>query len=262
MMTRIVEKFNPHKARAITQKRSTEREGRRGKSVEINEITFREVKNDAITLGLATDVISQIKAGKEASIYLALWKGHPIILKAYRLWHSSHARKKRGFFAPAQAEVLAAKEYDMLTACFNAGMRVPTPISRVGYYLTMRFIGDGIEPAPQLKDVRLEDPERVLDETLDMYLLMYSKAHYVHGDLSAFNILWWNEHPWIIDLPQAYEVGPWTDMNKAVKILRMDIFNVLRYFKRYGLSRNIEEIVQVFLNEYIPRNMKHFDEVV
>ncbi len=257
---RIVEKLNPEKSSAIRQKRESERAGRSGKSVAITELTFQDVKNDAITLGLATDVLSQISAGKEASIYLALWKNHPIILKAYRFWHSSHARKKRGFFAPGQMEVLAAKEYDLLTACFNAGMRVPTPISRVGNYLTMRFIGDGHTPAPQLKDVVLDNPEAVLDDILDMYFIMYSRVHHVHGDLSAFNLLWWHNAVWMIDLPQAYEVGPWSNMKKVVAILRADIHNLLQYFQRYGVSRDPNRIVRIFLDEYIPRNMRYFDE--
>ena len=261
-MAGVVEKLNPLKGSALSRKRDSQRGSRRGKDVAIQEITLNEVRGDAVRMGLATEVRSQIKAGKEASIFLAMWKDHPIILKAYRLWHSSHGRKKRGFFAPGQMEVLAAKEFDLLHACFKAGLNVPTPIGRVGYYVTMRFIGDGLEPAPQLKDVVLDNPEEVLDEILDAYLVMYRDVHYVHGDLSKYNILWWNGRPWIIDVPQAYKVGPWANMRKVVELLRRDIRNLLVYFKRYGISRNIDEIVQVFLDAYIPSNLKGFDETV
>lgn len=151
---------------------------------------------------------------------------------------------------------------DLLSACFKTGMKVPTPIGRVGNYLTMRFIGDAIEPAPQLRNVKLEDPELVLDQILDDYLIMYRDVNYVHGDLSAYNILWWENCPWIIDMPQASKVGPWSDMKSIVSLLRRDIVNVLRYFKKYGIKRDVDEILNVFLGEYIPSNLQNYKEEV
>ena len=255
-----MEKLNPKKPSALSVKRDAQRGNQRGWTVEINEITLSEVREDAIKFGLATDVAYQMNAGKEASIYLAHYKDYPIILKAYRLWSTSQASKKKGFFAPGKMQILAAKEYDLLLSCFRAGMNVPTPIGRVGNYLTQRFIGDDLEPAPQLRTVNLENPDSILDEILDSYLIMYRDVNYVHGDLSAYNILWWDEKPWIIDMPQAYKVGPWADMKHAESLLRRDITNVLTYFKKYGISRNLDEIVDVFLSEYIPSNLKNYDE--
>jgi RIO kinase 1 len=258
----VVEKLNPKKPSALSFKRDGQRGSRRGWTVQINEITLSEVKEDAVRFGLATDVTYQLNAGKEASIFVAYHKEHPIILKAFRLWQTSQAKKSKGYFAPGRMQVLAAKEFDLLLACFKAGMRVPTPIGRVGYYLTQRFLGEGLEPAPQLRNVTLEDPETVLYQILDDYLIMYRDVNYVHGDLSAYNILWWDNKPWIIDMPQAYKVGPWADMKHAVKLLRRDIVNVLRYFKKYGISLDPDHIVDEFLVEYIPENLRNYDEDV
>lgn len=261
-MAGVVEKLNPKKPSALSVKRDAQRGSQRGWTVEINEITLDEVREDAVKFGLATEVLYQLNAGKEASIYLATWKNHPIILKAFRFWNTSQAKKSKGFFAPGRMQVLAAKEFDLLMACFKAGMNVPTPIGRVGNYLTMRFIGDGTEPAPQLRAVVLEEPDVVLDQILDDYLLMYRDAQYVHGDLSAYNILWWKELPWIIDMPQACKVGPWSDMKNIEFLLRRDIANVLRYFKRYGIRRDADKILQVFLSEYVPENLRNYDEIL
>lgn len=261
-MAGVVEKLNPKKPNALSRKRDAQRGNQRGWTVEIKELTLSEVKQDAVRFGLATDVTYQINAGKEASIYVAYYKNHPIILKAFRFWQTSQAKKSKGFFAPGRMQVLAAKEYDLLLACFKAGMHVPTPIGRVGNYLTQRFIGDGLDPAPQLRTVDLDDPESVLDQILDDYLLMYKDVHYVHGDLSAYNILWWKETPWIIDMPQACIVNPWSDMKQVESLLRRDIVNVLRYFKKYGISRDPDYIVDVFLSEYIPNNQRNYTEEI
>ncbi|MFO7837357.1 MAG: RIO1 family regulatory kinase/ATPase [Candidatus Thorarchaeota archaeon] len=256
-----IEKFNPNKGSAILRKRKQQRGGRRGKDVAIPEITLDTVKRHAISFGLATDVSYQIAAGKEASIFLAGWKGYPIILKAYRLWNSAQASKKRGAYAQGKMEALAVKEFDLLWNCFQAGIRVPTPISRVGNYLTMRFIGDGISPAPQLNDVVIDKPNEVLDEILEQYLIMYREINYVHGDLSRFNILWWDDRPWIIDVPQAYKVDTYCSMHKTEALLRRDIANLLEHFEQYGVYRDEDQILNTFLDAYIPHNMQHYREL-
>jgi RIO kinase 1 len=258
----VIEKFNPRKTSALTSQRGLVRGDRRGRCVPIHEITLEEVRNNAIQFGLATDLLYQVSAGKEASIFLAMWKKHPIILKAYRYWTSAQARKKKGYFAPTQMEALAAREFDILSLCYKAGVHVPTPVGRVGNYVTMRFIGAGVETAPQLRDATLDDPEDALDQILDDYFLMYTKAHYIHGDLSKYNILWWQGRPWIIDVPQAYRVDAWADMKQAEALLSRDIRNVLLHFKRYGIRRDADPIVEQFISEYTPHNLRNYRESV
>ncbi len=267
-----VDKFNPlAKGSAIDQKRDSLRGGTSGKAV-MSEPQFDEIRRDAINFGLATDVLYPMSAGKEASIFLALWNTHPIILKAYRLWATPHklsttkghireSSGKKTRWILGLIEDIAVAEFDILQNCYNAGVRVPTPISRVANYLTMRFIGDEETPAPQLREVALQDPEAVLNEIFDQYLLMYRDAHYVHGDLSAYNILWWRNKPWIIDVPQSEAVNKWSDMNKVELVLRRDICNVLRYFESYGIERDSEQILNIFLDAYIPENLRNYREL-
>ncbi|MHA2208436.1 MAG: RIO1 family regulatory kinase/ATPase domain-containing protein [Candidatus Thorarchaeota archaeon] len=258
----VVEKFNPKKASALTSQRDLVRGHRRGRCVPIHEITLEEVRENAVQFGLATDLLYQVSAGKEASIFLAMWKEHPIILKAYRFWTSAQSKKKKGYFAPTQMEALAAREFDILSHCYKAGVHVPTPIGRVGNYVAMRFIGDGVDTAPQLRDAELDDPEHVLNQILDDYFLMYTIAHYVHGDLSKYNILWWQGRPWIIDVPQAYRVDAWADMESVEALLSRDIYNVLAYFNKYGVQRDADHILEQFISEYTPYNLRNYRESV
>ena len=269
-MSRI-DKHNPLKSSALSQEAEALRDGKSGK-IQFKELTLDQVKSSAIEFGLVTDILYLMNAGKEASIYLAMWNEHPIILKAYRLWSTPHKlSKQKGYIThaggnktrliTAMMEEFAVHEFDLLSWCFKGGVHVPTPIGRVGLFLTMRFIGDGLEPAPQLKDVVLDNPELVLDQILDDYLLMYSKVHLTHGDLSAYNILWWKERPWIIDIPQGDKVNPWANMKKVELILKRDIRNVLDYFEQYDIYKDEEHILNVFLDAYIPYNQRHYREL-
>lgn len=266
-----VDKFNPLKSGAIDRKRDAVRGGTCGKAV-MEEPGYASIRTDAINYGLVTDVLYPMSAGKEASIFLAKWNEHSIILKAYRLWQTPHTisrqkgyvRKssgKRTRFILGLIEDITVQEFDILQACFKAGVSVPTPVGRVANYLTMRFIGDDETPAPQLREVELENPSSALEMILDDYLKMYRDTHYVHGDLSCYNILWWKDRPWIIDVPQGEKVGVHSDMNRVELILRRDIKNVLKHFESYGIKRDPEHILGVFLDAYVPENLRNYSEL-
>ena len=55
----------------------------------------------------------------------------------------------------------------------------------------------------------------------------------MHGDLSAYNVLWHAGRPWIIDVPQALNLHTHPG---GYEYLRRDVANLERYFARYGLS--------------------------
>ena len=78
--------------------------------------------------------------------------------------------------------------------------------------------------------------------------------------LTGYNILWWQNRPWIIDVPQAYRVSAWADMKHVKKLLTRDIHNLLADFKDYGIERNLSSIVEIFLSEYTPSNLRNYDE--
>ncbi|TFG06366.1 hypothetical protein EU538_10365 [Candidatus Thorarchaeota archaeon] len=151
MSGRIVDKYNPKKVGVLRHKRAQVRAGQSGRSVGIRELTFPEVREDVIDFGLVTSFVRQMKSGKEASLFVALRKKHTIVVEVYRLWLSANARHKQGFLALEAAERLAVREYDILCACFRSGVLTPTPISRVGTYLTMRIICTDGDPAPRLE---------------------------------------------------------------------------------------------------------------
>ena len=55
----------------------------------------------------------------------------------------------------------------------------------------------------------------------------------VHGDLSAFNVLWWRERPVIIDLSQAVDA---VTHPAARDLLARDVERTASYFERMGVT--------------------------
>ncbi|MDE1820574.1 MAG: phosphotransferase [Euryarchaeota archaeon] len=203
-----------------------------------HELRYREVADAILDAGLATEVISKIGSGKEADVYLGLLHSRRVAIKAYRYYRTSH----RGL-RPVKAEELgqvASREFELLSYAFVGGAPVPEPIERDEYMLSMAFLGTADGPAPRLKDVRLEEPGPFLDEVLEGVERL-SKAGLVHTDLSPFNILVHDGHPWVIDFADALRVdrlgsSPWERLTLARTALTNGLGSLRKYFRRYGLD--------------------------
>jgi RIO kinase 1 len=223
--------------------------------------------------GFITDVLFPVKRGKEATVYCA--KAHPdraethYALKYYRpLSHRSFrndAIYQEGRFGRETREVRAmrtktkkgrmfqfqswvAHEYAMLSALKSAGVDVARPIAVANSSLLIEFIGEDGIAAPLLSSIRLnpEEAREILQHLLASIELMLA-CHVVHSDLSAYNVLYWQGRPTIIDLPQA--VNARTNPN-ARQLLVHDVAQVCRYFARQGVASNANTIADELWERY------------
>lgn len=188
----------------------------------------RSFKNDAIYLG-----------GRVAGVALTGSAG----IKASgrvdrRLARAVAKRSRTGIAAIEQSWI--TYEYATMQALHRAGGRVPQPFVQSGHALLMEFVGDADGPAPKLKHVALDCGEaRAVYEILLDEIALWLANDRVHGDLSPFNILYWNGRPILIDFPQA--VNPW-DNPDARFLLERDVRNVVRHFRDHGVTADPERI--------------------
>jgi RIO kinase 1 len=61
----------------------------------------------------------------------------------------------------------------------------------------------------------------------------------VHGDLSAYNIMYWEGKIYIIDFPQVVNIK---ENRHAREILTRDVMRVCEYFQNLGLKINPERL--------------------
>ena len=76
-------------------------------------------------------------------------------------------------------------------------------------------------------------------EQLRESVRLVTEAGYVHADLSAFNVLWWDDAVWLIDFPQAVDV---TINPHAFEYLYRDLGNVGHWFARHGEPFVVDEL--------------------
>ncbi len=125
-------------------------------------------------------------------------------------------------------------EWETINRLWDAGADVPEPFAHSTDGILMEYLGEEDAPAPQLLRVHLEGIElRRAFEDCVRNLEIFLACDRIHGDLSAYNILWWQDRIRIIDLPQATEASNNPD---ALVMLDRDVRNLGRYFERSGLS--------------------------
>ncbi|MBU1158675.1 MAG: serine protein kinase RIO [Candidatus Thermoplasmatota archaeon] len=185
-----------------------------------------------------------ISTGKEGNVYRATTKdGELRAVKIFRTSTSTfkdmvkyvHGDPRFGGLISNRKKLILAwaeKEFLNLHAFDRAGVRVPKPYVHKDNIIVMEYIGDGVEPARELRNVRLEDPEAIARKILDYIRLAYQKAKLVHADLSEFNILMLNGEPVVIDVGQAVMLSH----SRSGEWLERDVRNVARYFKKYDLA--------------------------
>ena len=212
------------------------------------------------------DVLRRVKSGKEASVYQC--RGGSAVsrelaaAKVYRPWSLRNMRKDH-MYRQGRADLddegrviieggklhaiekrteygrellhqsWIAYEFRTLQGLHAAGADVPEPFTMAHNAILMGFIGDHGRCAPSLSEVGLgEDEARRLFERVLRNIDILLSQDRIHGDLSAFNVLYWKGAITLIDFPQV--VSP-RENRQAYAIFQRDVTRICQYFARQGV---------------------------
>ncbi len=131
-------------------------------------------------------------------------------------------------------------EHEVMTRLWHAGLSVPYPIAYDGNVFDLEYVGDDERAAPQLHAARLraEQLPAAFDQLVDGLHVIVAEG-YAHGDLSAYNVLWWDDRVWFIDFPQAVDIAA---NPSGIDFLHRDVLNVCGWFSHRGLDVDGEEV--------------------
>jgi RIO kinase 1 len=227
-----------------------------------------------IAEGLISETLYPVKSGKEATVYCCL--GGPaagVELLAAKVYKPLEARvfrndaaykqgrtrslgrrdklayaKKTAHGRDLQFGIWIGSEYQTLGMLHAVGADVPRPIARSGGALLIEYFGDRDGAAPMLSQVTLPPPQALAAfKRIIRNVALWLRHDLVHGDLSPYNILYWNERPTIIDFPQA--VDPRFNQD-ARALLERDVENVCRHFARQGVEAEAVAIADELWRRY------------
>lgn len=246
-----------------------------------------ESLSDFYHLRYITDVLARVKGGKEANVYRC--QGHPstgfalLAAKVYRPRKFRNLRndkmyrdgrailkangqtvktndhrmmralgKKTAFGEQVAHTSWLMYEYTTLTRLYQAGVAVPKPVAVSENTVLMEYRGDAFQAAPTLNEVALApDEAQPLFNQLLRYIELMLQNGVIHGDLSAYNILYWEGALTIIDFPQMTD--PHSNPN-AYPIFQRDVERVCQYFEAQGARCHAEEIVRKLWKRYIEKD--------
>ncbi len=213
------------------------------------------------------DVLSRVKGGKEASVYLCESgtevRSRFLAAKVYRprqlrnlkndalyrlgredldedgnrivdlgMLKALHRRTNYGEELRHQSWMVY--EFQTLKTLHAAGADVPHPYAVEQNAILMDFIGDRNSSAPTLNTLDLEHHEaRVMFERVVRNIDLMLSNNLVHGDLSAYNILYWRGKIMLIDFPQVVSSS---EHPAAWEIFLRDITRVCAYFDSQGVE--------------------------
>ena len=238
--------------------------------------------------GLITDVLARVKGGKEANVYRCAANPETgmtlMAAKVYRPRMFRNLRNDKMYQEGRQLLTADGKhgkpdermiravgkktaygqqvahtswlmhEFTTLERLYEAGAAVPQAISSAENALLMGYCGDENMAAPALSEVSLDEDEAkpLFIETIRNIEIMLQNGM-IHGDLSAYNILYWEGEVKIIDFPQAVnpDVNPYGEA-----IFQRDVLRVCQYFEKYGIKADAEKLAR----EMWSRNITLEDE--
>lgn len=217
--------------------------------------------------GHIDEVLSELKSGKEATAYLARSGQQDVLLKIYRdlaarsfkndqiyregrktldrrIQRAIDNRSRKGINMLQADWVLS--EYYYLWQLWKAGLPVPKPL--VGPQMAhcvetvpavlMELVGSSDQIAPRLSDVSLT-PQQAQEAWQQAVQGMSEllRLGYVHGDYSAYNLLWWENTVIIIDVPQLS-----TRQNPQFHtLLERDTASLSQSFRRHDIRVSAQE---------------------
>lgn len=263
------------------------------------DLTYRAAKHERVWLfeslrgffddHLITDVLAQIKGGKEANVYRCA--AHPdlgvefLAAKVYRprifrtLRNDYQYRQGREFLSdtgrpvnPKDQRLKKAleqgtdlgrnvaqtswlmHEYTAMGRLYDAGGAVPEPVAAGENALLMGYWGDAGMAAPTLNTINLDrtEAQALFDEAWRNVELMLQHG-LIHGDLSAYNLLYWQGQIALIDFPQV--IDP-VENDFAHDILRRDVQRLCDYFAAQGVACDAEALTGDLWGRHVGERLK------
>ena len=193
-------------------------------------------------MGFLDELISGIKTGKEASVFLGRNSEGLVAVKIYtdlrvRSFKRDASYREGRFIGDARIEkaikqgseagldahqiLWVQEEFRQMKQLHEHGVNVPKAIAVNGISIIMEFIGDeNGNPASRISDLKMEQDE---------------------AEEATFNILWHNGEAVVIDFPQVME---FKNNPNANTFLERDVRSLCKSFMKQGVNASEAKVLR------------------
>ena len=257
-------KFKSNKKHKLTGKQSVTQLVSRTENPDPNSRFMNADLNALSKMGFLDELISGIKTGKEASVFLGKNSEGFVAVKMYtdlrvRSFRHDEAYRAGRFIGDSRMEkaieqgsekgldarqiLWVQEEFRQMKHLQANGVHVPKAIAVNGISLIMEFIGDEDgNPAPRISDLKMEpeEAEEAFRQSVQN-LKRIVGAGRVHGDYSTFNILWQDDRAVVIDFPQVMD---FKNSPNALAFLERDVHSLCKSFSKQGIKADANKVLR------------------
>jgi len=220
--------------------------------------------NELSRMGFLDELITGIKTGKEASVFLGKNFAGLVAVKMYtdlrvRSFKRDESYREGRYIGDARIQkaieqgsqagldahqILWLQEaFRQMQDLYGHGVKVPKAMAVNGIALMMEFIGDeNGNPAPRISDLKMEknEADEAFRQSVQNLKLIVQSGR-VHGDYSTFNILWHNEEAVVIDFPQVLE---FKNNPNSHAFLERDVRSLCKSFMKQGVNADNVKVLR------------------
>jgi RIO kinase 1 len=220
--------------------------------------------NQLAKMGFLDELISGIKTGKEASVFLGKNSEGFVAVKVYtdlrvRSFRHDESYREGRFIGDSRIQkaieqgsqkgldahqiLWVQEEFRQMKHLYQHDVSVPKAIAVNGISLIMEFIGDeNGNPASRISDLKMEkeEAEEAFRQSVQNLKRIVGSGR-VHGDYSTFNILWHNGKAVVIDFPQVME---FKNNPNANAFLERDVLSLCKSFRRQGVRSDAANVLR------------------
>jgi len=252
------------KKQKLTGKQSVRQLVSRAENADPNSKFENSDLNALSRMGFLDELVSGIKTGKEASVFLGRNSEGVVAVKMYtdlrvRSFRHDESYREGRFIGDSRIEkaikqgseqglnahqiLWVQEEFRQMKHLYEHGVNVPKAIAVNGITLIMEFIGDeNGNAAPRISDRKMEqeEAEEAFRQSVQNLKLIV-KSGRVHGDYSTFNILWHAQKAVVIDFPQVME---FKNNPNANAFLERDVRSLCKSFRKQGVHADEVKVLR------------------
>lgn len=249
--------YNALKVHCITEERRANRlheKKEKSTAESVMDQSSRLLIFKMINSGILDTVNGAINTGKEANVYhgvggnpelsviqgevaikvykttLAEFKNRDPYIKDDHRFRDKFSKSNNRKFITLWAE----KEMHNLNRIYRCGLPCPQVVCLKKHVLVMTFIGSDGKSAPTLKEAALtcDEMDVAYAKTVDLMSRLYKECELIHADLSEYNLLWYHDKVWVIDVSQSvFPTHP-----DALGFLLRDCYNITKVSYTFSIT--------------------------
>ncbi|KAJ1479697.1 RIO1 family-domain-containing protein, partial [Baffinella frigidus] len=149
----------------------------------------------------------QKRVGGIGEVAIKVFKTSILVFKDRDKYISGDFRFRKGYSKNPRkmVKMWAEKEFRNLNRLYTSGVRCPRPLLIKSHVLVMEFIGANGTAASKLKHADLDDQGWMdaYEETVAIMRALFQACKLIHGDLSEYNLLYYEGRVIVIDVSQS-----------------------------------------------------------